>query len=97
MHEDNARARRLERIVSGIQWKRSEWSEGGYAAVLNGILVDVTKDGLEWRWTVKPSAARCEWPELYGSGSTFTLRAARIAAARSTVDADAAYPKIDYS
>ena len=95
MHK--AQAQRLERIVAGIQWERSQWSDGGYAAVLNGILVDVTKDGLGWRWTLKPSSSRCEWPELCGSGSSLTLRAARIAASRSTVDADAAYPKIDYT
>ena len=85
--------------VSGLEWESSEWADGGYAAVLRGIVIDIVPEveGDEWHWTVRPSSARCEWPELYASGHALTLRAARIAAAHKAAKADAQYPTIAYS
>ena len=84
--------------ISGLEWEESsEWADGGYAAVLRGIIIDVVPEGDEWHWTVRPSSARCEWPEVYSSGTAFTLRAARIAAAHKAAKADAQYPPIAYS
>lgn len=85
--------------ISGLEWESSEWARGGYAAVLRGIIIDIVPKGDddEWYWTVRPSAVRCQWPEVYASGVACTLRAARIAAAHKAAKADAQYPQIDYS
>lgn len=85
--------------ISGIEWESSEWAVGGYAAVLRGIIIDIVPKGDddEWYWTVRPSSARCQWPEVYSFGVAFTLRAARIAAAHKAAKADAQYPMVHYS
>lgn len=82
-------------------WGPSEWADNGFAAYINGIEANVYPsdpfgEGTGWIWDVKPTSHRCEWPELFDSGETKTVEAAKKKAAAAARRADSKYPTVQY-
>ena len=80
------------------KWFESELNDEGFTAVLNGIEADVwfdIEDG-RWTWTVKPSAERCEWPELWDFGDAASPEEAQAAAWESAQRADKSFGFVTY-
>jgi hypothetical protein len=89
----------LERVVSApkrpVDWMPAEWSDDPEceAAWLDGIegAVEWDPQTKRWAWWVRPTGDRCEWPEMFDSGSRPAKQTARLAVEGALRRADSTY------